>query len=61
VASRREDPLSFAIEDDLESEEEKLYDKNLKRGDTNYKLFSLRENSVLDFHKFINLENDSRP
>ena len=41
-----------------EEEEEMLYDKNLRRGDTNYKLFSLRENSVIDFHKFINLEGD---
>lgn len=59
----QEDALSFGIEDDYhldmnEEEEEMLYDKNLRRGDTNYKLFSLRENSVIDFHKFINLEGD---
>jgi len=30
----------------------------LKRGDTNYKLFSLRQNTVLDFNKIIRLDHD---
>ena len=33
-----------------------LYDKNLKKGDKDYKLFSLRTNSVLNFHSVINFD-----
>lgn len=39
----------------VEEEEDILYDKNLKKGDENYKLFTLRENSILDFNSLINL------
>lgn len=35
-----------------------LYDKNIKK--ENYKLFSLRENSVVNFHSIINFEDKTR-
>jgi hypothetical protein len=39
-------------------EDELLYDKNIKKD--NYKLFSLRENSVVNFHSIINFEDKKK-
>ena len=39
-------------------EDELLYDKNIKKD--NYKLFSLRENSVVNFHSIINFEDKTK-
>jgi len=45
-------------------EEAQLYDKNLKNADKDYKLFTLRPHSVINFHGIINFDagtSDGKP
>jgi len=51
------DPAQNGYEVD---EDALLYDKNLKKGDKNYKLFTLRPHSVINFHSIINFD-DAKP
>jgi hypothetical protein len=48
------DPAQNGYEVD---EEAQLYDKNLKNADKDYKLFTLRPHSVINFHDIINFQN----
>jgi len=41
----------------IDTEGEIIYDRNAARPD--YKLFSLRQNSCLNFHQMINLDNSN--
>ena len=41
----------------IDTEGEIIYDRNASRPD--YKLFSLRQNSCLNFHQMINLDNSN--
>ena len=41
----------------IDTEGEIIYDKNASRPD--YKLFSLRQNSCLNFHQMINLDQNN--
>ena len=48
------DPAQNGYEVD---EEAQLYDKNLKNADKDYKLFTLRPHSVINFHDIINFQD----